>query len=124
MHCPRRDELGGSDMFNLPKEDDWQIREQLSNGIVARHCSYCGSMHPDDFMAIIKDGGTVGPTDKNYKAYITDKNGKESKFYYVHLSKEQKIEFIDLYNNRTMKIGMPGNFYNFPYFMSKVKSDS
>lgn len=36
-----------------------------------RACSYCGSLHPDDFMKHVREGtGKIVPTDKNYKAYL------------------------------------------------------
>jgi hypothetical protein len=33
-------------------------------------CSFCGSLHPDRFMELVRDGWIVGPTDKTYKAYL------------------------------------------------------
>ena len=46
---------------------------ETGRGVVGQSCgcSYCGSMHPDDFMQAIRDGDTIGPTDKNYKAYVS-----------------------------------------------------
>jgi xylose isomerase len=35
----------------------------------------------------------------------------------MHLSEEQMIKFIDLYNEKKLKIGFPGHFYVSPYFM-------
>jgi hypothetical protein len=35
-----------------------------------RGCSYCGSMHPDDFMEAVRNGLEIGPTDKSYKVYV------------------------------------------------------
>ncbi|GAA0719783.1 hypothetical protein Drose_06080 [Dactylosporangium roseum] len=35
-----------------------------------RSCSFCGSLHPDDFMRLVAEGWIVGPTDKAYKAYF------------------------------------------------------
>lgn len=46
-----------------------------------------------------------------------------AKFYFQHLSREQMIEFVDLYNrrdeegNRFMLVGYPGHFYRLPFFM-------
>lgn len=57
--CPRRSPLR-DDGRNL---DTWRSD---------RTCSYCGSMHPDDFMQAIRDGKVIGPTDKSYKFYITE----------------------------------------------------
>lgn len=129
-------------------------------------CSFCGSMNPDQFMKAVKDGHTVGPTDKSYKVYISDyphpdpdglrpvtiysskppnteglievteKNNHEhpeyrlgswikmgengphvrAKFYFQHLSPRQKAEFVQLFNEKKIKIGVPGHFYVLPYF--------
>jgi hypothetical protein len=103
-------------------------------------CSFCGSLHPDTFMAWMEAGGEVTPTDKSYKAYIkcplpnprygevtegeteggskfTQVYGSEAKFYFQHLSDDQKRRFVGLYNDRTMKVGYPGHFYQSPFFM-------
>lgn len=63
--CPRRSELG---QRNEPDQDRWSS----GHGLIGqrRGCSYCGSMHPDDFIDAIKAGCEVGPTDKSYKAYL------------------------------------------------------
>jgi len=105
--------------------DNWTGRGLISQDGEAS-CSFCGSLHPDTFMAWVEGGGEVGPTDKRYKAYIksptTDAapHGREAKFYYQHLSHEQKRRFVDLYNDQTMQIGYPGNFTAFPFFMVDV----
>lgn len=105
--CPRRDPAFDA-VSKLPQFDTWDDREG------ARCCSYCGSLHPDDFIARIEAGEQVAPTDKNYKAYIGDRG--RHKFYFMHLSDEQRSKFIQLYNDKTMKIGIPGYFYVDPYF--------
>jgi hypothetical protein len=42
----------------------------------------------------------------------------ETKFYFQHLSPEQKTRFIELYNAKKMNISYPGHFYRLPFFMS------
>lgn len=74
-------------------------------------------MHPDAFMLRVAAGDAVTPTDKNYKAYINDSN----KFYYLHLSKEQRLKFIDLHNDKTLKLEYPGYFYVNPFFMRNIE---
>lgn len=121
--------------------DDWTTGRGLA-GVQGDNlsCNFCGSLHPDTFMEWIEAGGEVTPTDKSYKAYIkcplpnerygevtedvteggghiTTVYGREAKFYYQHLSDEQKKRFVDLYNSRTMKVGYPGRFYVSPFFM-------
>lgn len=108
--CPRRmRELGPWD--HAPSLDRWS--ERTTPGV--RHCSFCGSVHPDDFMAKVAAGEMVIPTDKNYKAYL---GTAHLKFYYMHLSEAQMLAFIELYNSKVMQIGVPGYFYRPPFFMS------
>lgn len=53
---------------NPYKTDDWRDPDRVP----ARTCSYCGSIHPDDLFAALDAGtATLGPTDKNYKVYVT-----------------------------------------------------
>jgi hypothetical protein len=175
--CPRR----MSDFGPWPREeglDQWKKQ----GGIIGQEkiglgCSFCGSLHPDRFMELVREGWVVGPTDKSYKAYLGrprtaeekaerkaqwmsaehgiaaairslgESDGKtagqvaaeleaewgklegpmlesgcggEAKFYYQHLSKEQKREFVDLHNDKTMRVGYPGHFYSLPFFMTRT----
>lgn len=155
--CPRRGEIG--QRWEEGK-DTWTVRGRRGSGLLGdglRTCSYCGSLHPDDFMTGIEESTyQVGPTDKNYKAYvgllpsaeeaaaadvrfearIKDFNEERqkherqirmdfgvrdvAKFYYQHLSEDQRRRFVDLYNDHTMKIGYPHHFYVNPFFMTRV----
>lgn len=40
-----------------------------------------------------------------------------AKFYFQHFTEDECQRFIDLYNQKKMKIGYPGHFYRFPFFM-------
>ena len=108
MRCPRRGEsaMGLREAGNV---DFWRGSDA--------GCSYCGSMSPADFFAAVEVGEPVGPTDKSYKAYV---GGAHKKFYFQHLSKAEQDRFIDLYNQKKMKIGFPGHFYSRPFFCSPV----
>ena len=114
-------------------------------------CSYCGSLNPDEFMLRLEAGNvSLTPTDKNYKVYICNNGGEQfkqtyrtdndrtgdktkqvwttrdmsqAKFYFQHLSDEQKTRFVELINSGTVKMDYPGHFYNLPYFICK-ESDS
>lgn len=89
----------------------------------------------------------LGPTDKSYKVYVKNLGGEkfkmwhsrkcpdvmtcdrrtcqhwtkderdQTKFYFQHLSQEQKIRFIELLNDKKLKIGEPGHFYSRPFFI-------
>jgi hypothetical protein len=45
-----------------------------------------------------------------------------AKFYYQHLSSEQKDQFIELVNTKRMKIGIPGHFYVLPFFCTPARA--
>ena len=102
MQCPRRSEGG----MMITKYDYWDD---------AGTCSYCGSMSAKRFFEAVEAGENIDPTDKSYKVYVGD---KYSKFYFQHLDEEDKKKFIELYNNKTMK--MKYNFYVRPYFCAAV----
>lgn len=105
MTCPRR----------MKDSGPWEHKENLDEWTFVKTCTFCGSLHPAEFLWRVEAGEPVVPTDKNYKAYLND--DPWAKFYYQHLSKEQRLRFIELYNNKTMKIGMPGYFYVRPFFI-------
>lgn len=77
-------------------------------------CSYCGSMRPGEFMELARGGVELGPTDKDYKVYV----GADGKFYFSHLSREERQEFVELMNAKKLNIGMPGHFYVLPFFVT------
>lgn len=126
--CPRRGEMGIELPKGWPKDDHWIGKEG------DRTCSWCGSLHPDDFMAAVLNGEELGPTDKTYKVYVNGAGG--GKFYFQHLAEPQRRAFVDLYNDRNrrrydddmsftiakegssaMAVGYPGYFYQLPFFM-------
>lgn len=89
-------------------------------------CDYCGSASGDAFIAFVEAGGEVGPTDKSYKAYLkgNDKVRAPSiKFYFQHLSADQRTRFITLLNERKVNVGYPGHFYVLPYFAVIAKDN-
>ena len=112
--CPRRDENPSSRKI-FPDADTWRADGS---------CSYCGSMNPDELMERL-EAGTVelGPTDKNYKVYVTNAGGESlksvGKFYFQHFSTEQCQRFIELLNEKKLKIGEPGHFYRLPFFIRR-----
>lgn len=82
MRCPRQSETGSD------HEMEWR-----SDGT----CSYCGSISAAAFMDAIREGREVGPTDKNYKAYITVRNprvGQESVFGSANFNAGPKFEVV------------------------------
>ena len=112
--CPRR----------MAEPGPWERSEGLDRweqDRVGLSCSFCGSLNPDRFRELVREGWIVGPTDKSYKAYLeSPAEGQASaKFYFQHLSQEQQDQFIDLHNSRQMKVGYPGHFYVPPFFTAR-----
>ena len=106
--CPRRSEAP----FRMPGdtgEDSWIPRGGKDT------CSYCGSLHPNDFMTCCFNQETLCPADKNYKVYVLP-----HKFYFQHLDKQQQLEFISLYVKGALTVGDPGYFYVMPFFMRRL----
>lgn len=68
--CPRR----------MREYGPWERADSLdswttSHGVVGQDqvglsCSFCGSLNPDRFMELVREGWIVGPADKSYKAYL------------------------------------------------------
>lgn len=125
--CPRRAESYGVAAQTEDADVWWPdsarpVSEEPS-------CSYCGSLHPGRFMALVGEGMVVGPTTKSYKAYLHrphDDAGEGpviGKFYFAHLSRKQRLEFVELFNRRAVKIGYPGHFEPLPFFMKVVSGD-
>jgi hypothetical protein len=111
--CPKRKEVSILTESNIGK-DFWDADET---------CSYCGGLNPSRFLELAALGTLVTPTDKEYKCYIEYGPHKMMKFYFPHLTLDQMREFIELYNNKTMKLKYPGYFYIMPYFVNEVKAD-
>lgn len=70
----------------------WQLRD---DGL--RHCNYCGSLHPEDFLRLMDHGVHVGGSDWKYgwphKFYVTTDSkpgapGLFAKWYNEHLQDE------------------------------------
>ena len=83
-----------------------------------RTCSFCGSLHPEDFMEAVRSlRGELVPTDKTDKVYLCSQEHHQAKFYFQHLPPELQEEFVALVNTNNMRIAAPGHFYMLPFFM-------
>lgn len=86
-------------------------------------CSYCGSLNPEALMARIEAGDIeLVPTDKSYKVYVRNACGPDlapTKFYFYHFTPDQQAWFIDMLNQRRVRLGFPGHFYVLPYFCQR-----
>ena len=113
MTCGRRVENGmhvGDIPFRDigPGPDHWDRFK--SNG--DRVCSYCGSLHPDDFMRLVKASAeaaedatecvNIEPSDRGYKIYVRQPGVQNAldggiKFYTQHLNGKPTDEQHALY---------------------------
>ena len=100
----------------MEQRGPWEYREGLDtweycpNG--DRTCSFCGSLHPEDFLALVRlaaEGQPVEiePSDKSYKIYVgrrTVRNASEGgiKFYTWHLSGPVSTSDQDLYEQAVL----------------------
>ena len=67
--CPRQ-----RDEAVLPTQ-----REHRTHVTHKGTCSYCGSLTEDLFLASVRAGHELGPTDKNYKVYVKRPNPRVGK---------------------------------------------
>lgn len=84
------EELGNSEIsYKAESIYEYEYR----NG--RKHCSYCGSLSPNELRELIKQGATIRLADQKYgwphKFYIS-LNGEYLKFYSEHL-KDAKTSF-------------------------------
>jgi len=90
--CPRRGDPGP---WKYPAMDYWRIEGKHND----RTCSFCGSLHPEDFLALLKlaisnsELCRIERSDKSYKFYIYRPDVKNAgdgaiKFYTHHLHDE------------------------------------
>lgn len=107
--CRRRGEQGRAGEL----QDHWNVKRGH------RACSYCGSLHPNDLMARLELGNVeLEPTDKHYMAYVAGEGLHHAKFHFQHLSDDQQQRFVDLLNEKRIRVGFPGYFYTKPFFIA------
>ncbi len=97
QRCGRRDDPFSFNRGDAPQPDTWRWGPDGN-----RTCSYCGSLHPDDFVKICRlvpgdERYAVSGTDKGYKFYVTQpgvRNASEGgiKFYMQHAPKKEPTE--------------------------------
>jgi hypothetical protein len=104
--CPRR--LNEFGPWDHTEGQDVPIRDR---------CPFCGSLTGDAFMVRVRAGERLGPTDKSYKVYLDD-----AKFYFQHLSEDQRREFFELYRDGKLNVGYPGRFYVLPFFIRAAEN--
>lgn len=101
--CPRR----------MQEYGPWEHGEGLDEWIDLDGlpvCSFCGSLHPDEFMRRVRAGDRWSWTDKRYKAYLQP---DYVKFYYPHLSGVQAGQLVGWLNDGTANTTRDGALPSF-----------
>lgn len=107
MTCGRRFDtyVGGFPVHRDQGQGQDHWNKFRSNG--DRVCSYCGSLHPDDFLRLVKEAAeapdeaayrsvvTIEPSDKGYKIYVNQPGVRNAfdggiKFYTQHLPRDEQ----------------------------------
>lgn len=121
--CPRREAEGAQMLLNPERSetpDTWRDEGGL------RVCSYDGGLHPEDFMAFVREHTEIGPTDKSYKLYVhaaDDRVRGAGKFYTHHFSLDLALgtEFAELFMGGRVNWGYPGHAYVALYVPREVQ---
>lgn len=123
MTCPRRQENGMDVASPLrhsgPNLDRWE--KFKSNG--DRVCSYCGSLHWEDFKLMVKASAEapedasseectqIEQSDKGYKIYVRRRGVSNAhdggiKFYTPHIDPPPTVEDNNLYSEAVRRSGI------------------
>lgn len=91
--CPEHAGIPSVFAYSVDDENPNPDRWDISDGF--RKCSFCGSIHPEDLILLIKEHGfgIIESTDKRYKWYIHI-NNEMYKFYRYH----EDEKFVEDYN--------------------------
>lgn len=140
--CPRKREnpmLGLSPL--LDGEDTWRADDTCSYCGSLNPDTLMARVEAGDVQLV--------PTDKSYKVYVRNNGGEgfqqtyrncpqdakckgpnecthwvtrnidETKFYFQHLSEDQRKRFVDLLNDSKLHLAAPGYFYVMPFFCKR-----
>lgn len=113
MTCGRRHDQypGGIPVHGLRASEEGQDRWQKHKSNGDRVCSFCGSLHPEDFFRLVHESATapedaernevveIEPSDKRYKCYVHQpgiRNAMEGggKFYFQHIPRDENGKML------------------------------
>lgn len=60
------------------------------------------------------------PMDQSHWTWAT-RQTEHAKFYFQHLNEEQQIRFVELLNQKKLRLDVPGYFYRLPFFITADK---
>ncbi len=103
--------LEAGDVTIDPTDKTYKIYVLNDGGRPFRHASRIDK--PSKPGEVMKD-----PADQSHWVWEV-KEDHFAKFYFQHLSDEQKNQFISLHNEKRLRLNHPGHFYTKPYFVQK-----
>jgi hypothetical protein len=146
MECPRRAELGMSAVL----VDELRGPDTYREDNTCSYCGSLNPETLMERLEI--GNVKLTPTDKSYKVYVQNDGGEgfkqtyrncpddvprhgpkecthwvtrdmtETKFYFQHLSVDQRKRFVELLNDKKLKLNIPGYFYVLPFFCARQES--
>lgn len=148
--CPRKAEIGASMMPDFEfenKPDDGTcdfcgsllpdiFMQRIENGDVTLDPTdkdYKVYVHNNGGEAFLQASRTDKPSqigeilkDPNDQSLWTwqVKEQSQTKFYFQHLSEDQKKQFVELMNEKKIKLNEPGHFYRMPFFMTDQRDEA
>ena len=118
--CPRRKEHGSNSVFNFPETDKWETdRWSARESDIwkwewkPRTCSFCGSIHPEDAIKLLKEGWEIEATGKGYKRYLEPPGYKKAMEKLIGNVRQRNLEAEDnpFDNNETWSPTPPVKLY-------------
>lgn len=107
-----------------PTDKDYKSYLDLPNPDVGKPVLFSTWNNPPaDVLERIKGDPNwkqTGP--RSWEEYRPAPARRHHKFYFQHLSDEQRRHFVELLNAKAVKIGYPGRFYRMPFFIRCAES--
>lgn len=115
-----------------PTDKDYKIYVDVPHPEAGKPCVLASANFPQTgpgWTQVTPESRATLPLDAGQREYFKDGHWVEvstrgpidhAKFYFQHLSQDERQRFVELYNAKKINIGYPGHFYVRPYFMVPV----
>lgn len=112
-----------------PTDKGYKVYVEVDNALVGKRACVTSASHPIAGYKILTEemADTVTWERESDRKYYVGRYvqfsehpaTKTKKFYFMHLSEEQKVEFVGLINDKKLTLAHPGYFYVLPYFVTR-----
>lgn len=115
-----------------PTDKNYKVYVHRAHPLVGRPCIDGGANFPQTGAGWVQVSAETRPTlpaiDPQGRPASVLKDGEwvhvgacsattHDKFYFQHLSEDERKRFVELMNAKTLSIGYPGHFYRLPFFV-------